>query len=325
MRRSLLSTALTTALIGGTMLALPAAAAAPTVDLQPQKLARGVDIVVPHIDEGDFVDGARRVELPGTVARLIGQSGDAWLVGTNNDGVKRNRRVVRVEADSTVTTILTDLDPSTVRLSEDSASLVAVPHSGRRRASVHVWSAADGEPLTTRTFRGYPDVLAMSGNAVLVRSTGRTFWWKTTTKRTRTVTRKQVGLASIEHDLLATYTKDPYRGGCTKLVRLSNPSAKIWRSCRDRVETISPDGTHMATIGILSDGIGPGAVSMREIDGSRLATWTTNWFGTVMWEAPTTLLLDVNGRSRSATVRCTVDVCENATDPVPTEQPRLVG
>ena len=30
------------------------------------------------------------------------------------------------------------------------------------------------------------------------------------------------GTASIEHDLLSIYTNDPYLGGCTKLVRLSD-------------------------------------------------------------------------------------------------------
>ena len=36
---------------------------------------------------------------------------------------------------------------------------------------------------------------------------------------------------------------------------------------------------------------------------------------------PGTLLLDVNGTNTSATVRCTVDACENATDPVKVEAP----
>ena len=77
------TTALTTLVVGGTLLAPSAGAAVPTVDLEPQQLTRGADIAVPHIDEGDFVGGSRRVELPGTVARVIGQVGDGWLVGTS--------------------------------------------------------------------------------------------------------------------------------------------------------------------------------------------------------------------------------------------------
>ena len=95
MRHTRLATAVTTALttlvVGGTLLAPSAGAAVPTVDLEPQQLSRGADLAVPHIDEGDFVDGSRRVELPGTVARVIGQVGGGWLVGTSNVDRKRNR------------------------------------------------------------------------------------------------------------------------------------------------------------------------------------------------------------------------------------------
>ena len=101
MRRSI-STAVLTALAAAAALAVPAQAAAPTAELQPDRLPRGADIAVPHIEDGDFVDGARRVELPGTVARVIGPVADGWLVATNNVDRKRNRRVVRVEADGAV-------------------------------------------------------------------------------------------------------------------------------------------------------------------------------------------------------------------------------
>ncbi len=109
MRRSL-TAALATALVAGGALAVPAQAAAPTVDLQPQKLARGADIAVPHIEDGDFVDGTRRVELPGTVARIIGETDTGWLVGTSNVDRNRNRRVVRVEADGSVVDVLRNID-----------------------------------------------------------------------------------------------------------------------------------------------------------------------------------------------------------------------
>ena len=95
--RRWMTTALLTALVAGTALALPAQAAAPTVDLQPQELARGADIAVPHIEDGDFVDGTRRVELPGTVARVIGEVDDGWLVaheqrGSQAQPARRTRR-----------------------------------------------------------------------------------------------------------------------------------------------------------------------------------------------------------------------------------------
>ena len=132
----------------------------------------------------------------------------------------------------------------------------------------------------------------------------------------RPLTTRPTGVASIEHDLLATYTKDPYLGGCTKLVRLSAPRMKQWTSCRDRVAAVSPDGTQVLTFQKLTDGVGPGDIRLRTLDGTRLATYRTSWFSGWGWESPGTLLLDVNGTVKSSTVRCTLDACENATDPV---------
>ena len=146
MRHHRLATVLTALLVGGTLLAPSAGAAVPTTDLQPQKLARGADIAIPHIEDGDFVDGARRVELPGTVARVIGQAGDAWLVGTGNVDRKRNRRVVRVEADGTVTTILSNVDTSTMILSADGSTLAWQRFvNGGRKAVTYAASSADGD------------------------------------------------------------------------------------------------------------------------------------------------------------------------------------
>ena len=147
------------------------------------------------------------------------------------------------------------------------------------------------------------------------------FTWRFATGRSRTVVERRGSVASIEHDLLGVDTKDPYSGGCTRLVRLSAPGTTVWTSCRDRVAAFSPDGSQMLTFHILTDGLGPGELHLRETDGTRLATWTTGWFGGWEWESTGTLLLDVNGTRRSATVRCTVDACDNATDSVRVQAP----
>lgn len=310
--------ALTTALT----LVAPAQAAAPTVELQPQRLDRGDDIAVPHIEDGDFVDGARRVELPGTIARVIGRSGDAWLVGTNNIDVKRNRRVVRVEADGSVVDVLRNIDPSTVVLSADGSTLAWQRFTSRgRKVTTKVASAVDGTVLGSKGPGRYVNLLDVDAERVVLSNDDRTFTWSYATGRTRTIVEKTGGLASLEHDLLMIYTKDPYLGGCTKLVELSRPRVKRWTSCRERVADISPDGTQMLTFHILTDGIGPGEIKLRTIRGSKLATYTTNWFGAWGWESPGTLLLDVNGKRKAATVRCTLDACENATDPVKAATP----
>ncbi|WP_374456504.1 hypothetical protein [Nocardioides sp.] len=314
--------AITTALT----LVAPAHAAAPTVELQPQRLTRGADVAVPHLEDGPwgdvFVDGERSVELPGRIARVIGRSGDAWLVGTNNVDVKRNRRVVRVEADGTVVDVLRNIDPSTVILSADGSTLAWQGFSGGgRKVTTYAASAADGAVLGSKGPGRYVTLLDVDADRAVLSRDGRTFEWRIRTGRTRTIVEKSAGLASIEHDLLSFSTKDPYLGGCTKLVRLSAPRMKHWTSCRDRVAAVSPDGTQMLTFHKLTDGLGPGDIHLRTLDGTRLATYRTNWFSGWDWESPDTLLLDVNGTRKSSTVRCTLDACENATDPVKASTP----
>jgi hypothetical protein len=326
MRRTT-ATALISALAASIALAAPATAGAPTTDLQPQRLDRGPDVAGPRIEDGVFVDGDRRIDLPGTAAEIIGDTPTGWVLGTfrtDTAGNRKGGRVVKVEPSGSVRTLARHVDPSVVRLSEDGAFLVGVPDSSRSRGTVTVWGVVPvtDAPAAERRFRGYPEVLASRGAKVLVRTTTRTFWWNFGRDEVRRpLTRRLTGTASIEHDLLVTYTKDPYLGGCMRLVRLSRPKVKIWRSCTDRVAAISPDGTQLLTFGILTDGLGPGEISLRRTDGRRLASWTTSWFGGWEWESPGTVLLDVNGKRKSATVRCTLGDCENATDPVKVQTP----
>lgn len=297
-------------------------AAAPTVELQPHQLTRGADIAVPHIEDGDFVDGPRRIELPGTVARVIGRSGESWLVGTNNVDRKRNRRVVRVEADGTVVDVLRNIDPSTVVLSADGSTLAWQRFtSGGRKVTTVVGSAADGTVLGSKGPGRFVSLLDVDAERVVLSGEGRTFEWTYGTGGTRTIVKRTGGMASLEHDLLMIYTKDPYFGGCSQLVELSRPRVKRFASCRERVAAISPDGTQMLTMPILTDGLGPGRLKLRTVRGSKLATYTTNWFSGWQWESPGVVLLDVNGRRKSATVRCTLGQCENATDPVKVTSP----
>jgi hypothetical protein len=182
-------------------------------------------------------------------------------------------------------------------------------------------SAADGAVLGSTGPSGYASLLDIDATRAILSIGGRTVQWTFATDRTRTLTKKAPGEVSIEHDLLAQYTKDPYLGGCTQLVRLSDPSMTLWKSCRDRVAAYSPDGRTMLTFHILTDGIGPGEIHLRTVGGRKLATWTTHWFSGWEWESPSTLLLEVNGAKKASTVRCELDACENATDPVKVSAP----
>jgi hypothetical protein len=319
MRRSIL----TVAVLAAASLAVPAQAAAPTVDLQPQRLTRGADVAVPHVEDGVLVDGERRVDLPGTEAQVLGESGDALLVAvwrTHAGGNPVGGQVLRVGATGVETTVVAGPEARATLLSEDGSRLVSVGDGGRR-ATVTVRSAADGTRLARRSFDGYPSVTTADDRTVVVQTSRRVLLWRVGPDRLRTLARGLAGPASIEHDLLATYTKDPYLGGCTRLVRLSDRSETVWRSCRERVAAISPDGTELLTFHILTDGLGPGEITLRHTDGARLATWSTGWFSDWGWESPGTVLLDAHGTRRTATVRCTVDACENASDPVRTQAP----
>jgi hypothetical protein len=131
---------------------------------------------------------------------------------------------------------------------------------------------------------------------------------------------RQTGyIADLRADRLGTFTKDPYLDGCTVLRRLSRPGEVLSTSCDERAAAISPSGRRVATIHILSDGLGPRDVSVRRDTGRKLADYrVAGWFGLIRFETNRALLLDANGRKRSAVVRCEDATCERATRTRPT-------
>ena len=117
--------------------------------------------------------------------------------------------------------------------------------------------------------------------------------------------KKQGNYASEAHDLLGFYSKDPFNGGCQVLARLSDPTERFWTNCDERIEAVSTDGKRLATIALLSDGIGPADIGLRTTEGKQLAHYTINgWFGEISFETPQALLMQANGKTQSAVVRC---------------------
>ena len=320
--RALAFTAATTALVG-TALMVPTQAAAP-VDLQSEDLSRGSDISVAHIEDGDFVLGDRTVDVGGGRAYLLGKAGKAWLVGTSDENGGGKYRIVRVKADDTTTVIKRGISFFELKLSENGRYFVLAGRGNRKAMPIRVFSSRTGDLKVEQDFPNYPEVLGMQGPRVLLSTweTGVRSWDTSTDALTR-ITKRPAHLVDIGNDLLTTLTKDPYEGGCIVLSTLSDPTTRLWKSCTERVEAISPDGERMATVHILSDGIGPGEFWEREIDGTLLGDYTTNWFGRIGFEDDTDLLLDINGDTQSSTVRCSEGTCENATDPVAVQQPRV--
>ena len=300
----------------GALIAATPAGAAPT-DLDPADLPRGADIAIPHMDGTTFVDGDRRVAIDAERATLLGRSGRAFVIGTSGEDGLRPYRILRLRPDDTIKPLLRS-SPWGITVSEDGKRLVRLGNGTRRSSPVSIHSARSGKLLRERGFPDYPSVLGMQGRRVLLTTWDRgVFWWDVRGGRTTTVTSRPAGHADLEHDLLATYTGDPYLDGCTVLSRLSRPARTLWRSCSERVESVNTDGTGIATVHILSDGIGPGRVTLRTVRGAKVARYDAErWFGSIRWEDAETVLLDTNG-TEFATVRCVLTTCENASDPEP--------
>ncbi len=303
------------ATFAGTAFVAPAATAAST-DLQPEKLSRGADIAIPHIEGTEFVDGDRRVKVGGEQAHLIGRAGRAWLVGTTNSQGSAKYRVVRVKPDNSTKVIKRGVAFWEMSVSQNGKYLINIGAAKRKLTPVRVYSTSSGKLKFERDFASYPDALGMDGSRVLLSTWGKgVSWWDTASGKVTRVTKKTANFVDLSNDLLATYTKDPYKNGCVVLSRLSSPSTRLWKSCDERIDAISPDGERMATVDLLADGIGPSRVWERQIDGTLLGSYTTNYFGRIGFESDTDLLLEVNGDLKQSTVRCSAGACKNATDP----------
>lgn len=304
-----------------TLVAIPALAAAPVTHADPAKLERGEDLSAAHLEGSTFVDGDVRVDLGGRYSWLLGVSGDDHLVAVSG----KRLRVRRIDPQGDVTTVLRTRRAASVHLSTNGRKLVVAGMTSGKVQPQAVHSARSGTRLASRTFAHYPTTLGMKGARVFYTTWERgTFVWNSRTDKIRRITRRPAGEIDLGHDLLASYTGDPYEGGCMKLTALRDPSDRVWTSCSERVESFSPDGERIATVALLSDGLGPNQVVVRTVEGAELATYrTTGWFGTIDWEDDDTLMLESHGTKESAWVRCDLAHCENASDPEATVFPRI--
>ncbi|MXG88000.1 hypothetical protein [Nocardioides flavescens] len=295
-----------------------ALAAAPTT-VDPKTLPEGPAPAVAHL-EGQrlnvLVDGALRVPLRAQAVLLLGESGTGHVVGLS----KRTgaTSLVRVEADGSKLE-LSDGDPWSSVLSSDGTRVVSYEWK-RGRSVLSVLDATTGAVTARRVFRSFVTPLDVTGDRVVLggwdRRTRGTLAWDLTTGDLTRLSDRIAYRADAQHDLLVSYTRDPYDEGCTVVSRLSDPGAKLWRSCDSTVSDISTDGTHLATYDILSDGIGPNQVQVRTVTGAVTGTYRVahrGYFGALEFEDGDTLLAEASSRRATATVRCTDAVCERAT------------
>lgn len=322
----LLAPALAFGLLLTAVTAAPAARApAEPVVLSPASLPAGAPVAVPHVEGTTVVDGATRIAVPGaTRVQLLGRSGAAYVAASFDD--QGRQRVVRATPAGSSGTVRTLLTPSrrgdVVTLSTDGRRLAQSAPLRRFTASrVRVWDAGTGERLAGRTFPGVTSVLDLDAARVVLAQTrdSSTRSWATGTGAVSLVAPQLGYRADLAADRLATFDGDPFAGGCTVVSRLSRPQARLWRSCNERVETFSPGGRRMATVDLLSDGIGPSQVLVRGPGGASKAAYRVRgYFGELLWESGRTLLLETSRRRQTATVRCIDGACERASALRPT-------
>ena len=294
-----------------------ASAVAPTQEIKPGALPRGADVAIPHLDGKTVVDGDVRIPVRGAVVRLLGKSGTSYVVSTmNKHGT--SSRILRFAADGT-RTVIAEGEVFEAQLSSDGLRVFATQVPRSSAAPLTAWSVATGQVEATKSFRGYPSVLDALGDRVLLGAWGRgTLSWDLATGSVLRLTKRVGGAASLEDDLLSSYTTDPYNGGCTVVSRISETGDDLWKSCTERVESFAPGGRRMVTVHILSDGIGPSAASVRTVGGRLLGRYSVQgWFGALTFESPKALLLEVNGKRQATTARCVREDCERAADLAP--------
>ncbi len=292
------------------------ASAVPETRLKPARLDRGAPMQVAHLNDHTIVDGDVRVTVKGGQVRLLGASGDDYVVGISDKDGGGNFRTVRVTAEGARTVLFRDESIWDQTLSDDGAQVAVATYVDRRRTRVRVYSATDGTKEAVRVFRGSVTVLDVDQQRMVLGgwSPERTLWWTPGSNATKQISGRVGYAADISADRLATVTKDPYLGGCTVVTTLSAPQNRRWGSCDERVAEFSPEGTRMSTIDILSDGRGPRDVWLRRAGGKLLAHYSTaGWFGQLWWEDERTLLLDTVGAEKAAVVRCVLTDCERAT------------
>jgi hypothetical protein len=305
-------TAVAAGTLAATLLASPASAA-PAIVLTPGGLQRGADLSLPHLEGKTVVDGSVRVRVKAPTLVLLGKSGAAYVVGTANAQGARGR-VYRVTADG-ARTLLARSNPFQTRLSDDGLTLVSTRVAGDLKTTITAYDATTGAEKSQRVFKDYASTLDAHADQVLVGSLDKTLLWTISDNSVLVVSRDGGYVGDLSADVLGTFTKDPYDGGCTVVSRIST-GERLWRSCTEAVAAFSTDGSRIATVGILSDGPGPGRVDARTISGRHLGRYQvrSGWFGTILFESPTALLLDVNAARKAFTARCTGATCERASD-----------
>ena len=156
------------------------------------------------------------------------------------------------------------------------------------KPTIAVYDLALKSEVSVNAFASLPTLLDFDEGSV-VASFGdfkvKTIRWDTVSDETVRVNTKFSNFASQAHNLLGFFNKDPFNGGCQVLAHLDDPTHVLWTNCDERIEAVSPDGKRVATIALLSDGIGPADVMVRKIGGAPVVHYSiSGCFGRIWWE-----------------------------------------
>ncbi len=290
-------------------------AAATQVD--PADLERGPDATAAYVDGHTIHDD-------GTTTRVRG--GSVQLLGTRPDGryvvlVHRDDRwqVRAQKPEGSSRKILGDVPGSfDVVLGGDGTTLVTGRFKSRprRHTLLRAYDSTSGVLLGTRKRQGYLNPLdADSSTVVYAAENGPVVAWDLAAGTGDRVSRRYGYRADLENDRLVVFTKDPYEGGCTRVSLLSDTSQVLWRSCDEAVRAISSDGSHLLTVFLLSDGLGPSEVHVRTVEGEETGRYEVDgFFERFLFEDGDTVLLGAVTRESRGLARCDAGDCELASD-----------
>ncbi|MBZ5734374.1 hypothetical protein K8Z61_07680 [Nocardioides sp. TRM66260-LWL] len=259
-------------LVGAAAAPSPTAAAAtdvPSTTVSPRSAPTGTAIAEPYLSGRTVHDGDVTAVAPSRALRLLGRTGDSYLVLVSVDGHERVAEVRPGTAPATYLGGVLDTPRDAVLVSRDGSRLV-IAEPGRRGAdaltttvSAYATGGTDGSGtlLGRRLVDGDARVLdARLDRVVLTGSDAHgvhTSLWTPSSGALRRIAGATSYAADLAANRLALY-RETSSGSrvCTRTSTLSRPSRPLWRSCGWQVEAFERDG-RMALAPLDFDGPGP--------------------------------------------------------------------
>ena len=321
MRRLLTTTTALLALAAPLLVTAPSDAAPADVAIKPGALKRGPDVAGSHLDGKTIHDGDVSVTINAPNVMLYGKWNDFYIVARGNQQWGKVK-LLQVSATGTTPKLAEFIDPFNTQLDADGGQVAYSYGDSTDKPTIAVYDLLQEHEVSINTFTSLPRLLDYDEGLVVAafwEFKVKTLTWDTVADHIEKVNSKRANYASKAHDLLGFFNKAPDAGGCQVLTHLSDPTDVIWTNCDERIEAVSPDGKRVATIPLLTDGLGAADVMVRKVGGTPVVHYTINgFFGRIWWETGTKLLMDSNGATKAALVRCKVAVCDRASAVTPT-------